>query len=71
MPPQLARMDAEDLIASIFPDQLACAENLAGAREIPDHPLVRQTIADCLDEAMDIAGLERLLAASNPATSAS
>ncbi len=62
VPAPLARMDAEDLIAAIFPDQLACAENLAGARDIPDHPLVRQTIADCLSEAMDIAGLERLLA---------
>ncbi|HTV90750.1 MAG TPA: DEAD/DEAH box helicase [Stellaceae bacterium] len=61
VPPPLARMDAEDLIAAIFPDQLACAENLAGAREVPNHPLVRQTIADCLTEAMDIAGLERLL----------
>jgi ATP-dependent Lhr-like helicase len=61
-PPQLARMDAEDLIASIFPDQVACAENLVGEREIPDHPLVRQTIADCLGEAMDLDGLERLLA---------
>ena len=63
VPPPLLRMDAEDLLAAIFPDQIACAENLAGAREIPDHPLVRQTIADCLDEAMDAAGLERLLAA--------
>ncbi|MGH6942450.1 DEAD/DEAH box helicase, partial [Hypericibacter sp.] len=62
VPPQLARMAAEDLIVSVFPDQLACAENLAGEREIPDHPLVSQTIADCLNEAMDIAGLERLLA---------
>ncbi|HLN10760.1 MAG TPA: DEAD/DEAH box helicase, partial [Xanthobacteraceae bacterium] len=62
VPPQLARMDAEDLIGATFPDQLACAENLAGEREIPDHPLVRQTIADCLNEAMDIDGLERLLA---------
>jgi ATP-dependent Lhr-like helicase len=61
VPPPLARMDAEDLISAIFPDQLACAENLAGAREIPDHPLVRQTIGDCLGEVMDIAGLERLL----------
>jgi len=61
VPPPLARMDAEDLLAAIFPDQIACAENLAGAREIPDHPLVRQTIADCLDEAMDASGLERLL----------
>ena len=63
VPPQLVRMDAEDLISAIFPDQLACAENLSGEREIPDHPLVRQTIADCLDEAMDIDGFERLLAA--------
>ncbi|HVC57357.1 MAG TPA: DEAD/DEAH box helicase [Stellaceae bacterium] len=62
VPPPLARMDAEDLIAAIFPDQLACAENLTGARDIPDHPLVNQTIADCLGEAMDLAGLERLLA---------
>jgi ATP-dependent helicase Lhr and Lhr-like helicase len=61
VPPQLARMNAEDLVAAIFPDQIACAENVAGEREIPDHPLVRQTIADCLEEAMDIVGLERLL----------
>jgi ATP-dependent Lhr-like helicase len=59
--PQLARMGAEDLITAVFPDQIACAENLVGEREIPDHPLVRQTIADCLNDAMDIAGLERLL----------
>jgi ATP-dependent helicase Lhr and Lhr-like helicase len=61
VPPQLARMAAEDLIASIFPDQVACAENLVGEREIPDHPLVRQTLADCLGEAMDLDGLTRLL----------
>jgi ATP-dependent Lhr-like helicase len=61
VPAPLARMDAEDLIAAVFPDQLACAENLAGEREVPDHPLVRQTIADCLDDAMDVAGFERLL----------
>ena len=62
VPPQLMRMEAEDLVAAIFPDQLACAENIAGGeREIPDHPLVSQTIRDCLSEAMDIAGLERLL----------
>ena len=62
VPPQLARMGAEDLIGSVFPDQIACAENLAGDREVPDHPLVRQAIGDCLNEAMDLAGLERLLA---------
>jgi len=61
VPPQLSRMAAEDLIAAVFPDQIACAENLTGEREIPDHPLVRQTIDDCLTEAMDLAGLQRLL----------
>ena len=40
VPPQLARMGAEDLVASVFPDQIACAENLSGEREVPDHPLV-------------------------------
>ena len=59
--PQLARMEAEDLVATVFPDQIGCAENLVGEREIPDHPLTNQTIADCLHEAMDIVGLERLL----------
>jgi ATP-dependent Lhr-like helicase len=62
VPPQLMRMMAEDLVGTIFPDQVACAENLVGEREVPDHPLVAQTISDCLNEAMDIAGLERVLA---------
>jgi ATP-dependent Lhr-like helicase len=59
--PQLARMAAEDLLASVFPDQVACAENLPGELEIPDHPLIRQAIRDCLEEAMDIEGFEQLL----------
>ena len=61
VPAPLQRMRAEDLIAAVFPDQIACAENLSGPREIPDHPLVRQVIHDCLHEAMDIDGLEQLL----------
>lgn len=61
LPPPLRRMAAEDLVALLFPDQLACQENVQGEREIPDHPLVNQTIHDCLYEAMDIDGLERLL----------
>ncbi|MBV9287087.1 MAG: DEAD/DEAH box helicase [Hyphomicrobiales bacterium] len=61
VPPQYLRMQAEDLIAAVFPDQIACAENLAGEREIPDHPLTNQAIFDCLHEAMDVEGLERLL----------
>lgn len=61
--PQLQRMKSEDLLASVFPDQVACAENLVGEREIPDHPLVAQTLHDCLYEAMDAAGWLRLLRA--------
>ena len=54
-------VEAEDLLANVFPDQVACGENLVGDREVPDHPLVSQTIADCLHEAMDIDGLENVL----------
>ncbi|HVH83864.1 MAG TPA: DEAD/DEAH box helicase, partial [Steroidobacteraceae bacterium] len=61
VPAPLQRMAAEDLLTAVFPDQVACAENLSGELEIPDHPLVRQAIRDCLEEAMDIEGLERLL----------
>src|SRR5215213_5331022 len=62
IPAQLQRMDAEDLLTAVFPDQVACAENLnVGEREIPSHPLVDQTVKDCLEEAMDVDGLERLL----------
>jgi ATP-dependent Lhr-like helicase len=61
VPPQIQRMRAEDLLATIFPDQVACGENIVGDREVPDHPLVRQTVDDCLHEAMDVDGLERLL----------
>lgn len=59
--PYLQRMIADDLLALAFPDQVACAENLSGPREVPDHPLVAQTLVDCLEEAMDVRGLERLL----------
>jgi ATP-dependent Lhr-like helicase len=61
IPPQLQRMEAEDLLAAVFPDQVACGENIVGDREIPAHPLVAETIRDCLEEAMDINGLEALL----------
>ncbi|WP_077728864.1 DEAD/DEAH box helicase [Methylocaldum sp. 14B] len=53
-PPYLLRMQAEDLVTCVFPDQLACFENIVGDREVPDHPLVNQTVHDCLTEAMDI-----------------
>ncbi|HEX6708323.1 MAG TPA: DEAD/DEAH box helicase [Albitalea sp.] len=61
VPPQFQRSDAQDLLTVVFPDQQACAENLPGAREIPDHPLVVQTLRDCLHETMDVDGFVRLL----------
>jgi len=59
--PKFQRMNADDLLAVCFPDQVACAENVGAQREIPDHPLVQQTIHDCLHEAMDLPGLIALL----------
>jgi ATP-dependent Lhr-like helicase len=59
--PQLQRMKSEDLIATVFPDQIACLENIVGEREVPDHPLIEQTLDDCLHEAMDANGWLKLL----------
>ena len=61
MPPPLQRMLADDLLAAVFPDAAACLENIPGDRQMPDHPLVAQTVRDCLEEAMDFAGLAALL----------
>jgi len=51
--PQLQRMRSEDLLTSVFPEQAACLENVVGERELPRHPLVDQTVDDCLHDAMD------------------
>jgi len=59
--PQLQRMKSEDLIATVFPDQIACLENVVGERDVPDHPLIEQTLDDCLHEAMDAEGWLTLL----------
>jgi ATP-dependent Lhr-like helicase len=61
VPPPIQRMRTDDLLASVFPDQAACAENLTGEIRIPDHPLVNETIDNCLHEAMDLDGLKDLL----------
>jgi len=61
VPPQLQRMKSEDLLATVFPDQVACLENIVGERQVPDHPLVAQTLDDCLHEAMDTEGWLELL----------
>ncbi len=61
VPPPIQRMRSDDLLAAVFPDQIACPENLTGEIRIPDHPLVKETIDNCLHEAMDLDGLTELL----------
>ncbi|MGC2651062.1 MAG: DEAD/DEAH box helicase [Candidatus Cybelea sp.] len=61
VPPQLIRMRADDLVAAVFPDQAACPENLTGPINIPDHVLVRETLSNCLHEAMDLDGFLEIL----------
>ncbi len=59
--PHLVKMRAADTLSVVFPHAQACPENLGGEREIPDHPLVFETIRDCLVEAMDCEGLQALI----------
>src|ERR1700723_3048588 len=59
--PYIQRMRADDLLAGVFPEALACQENIEGEIEIPDHPLIREVMKDVLTEAMDIEGLQRVL----------
>jgi ATP-dependent Lhr-like helicase len=61
VPAPLQRMRADDLLAAAFPDAAACLENIPGDRQIPDHPLVNQTVRDCLEEAMDLPRLSAIL----------
>lgn len=61
VPAPIQRMRSDDLLAATFPDQAACPENLTGPPRIPDHPLVRETIRNCLHEAMDLNGLVAVL----------
>jgi ATP-dependent Lhr-like helicase len=61
VPNQLQRMFSEDVLQAVFPDAVACQDNLEGEREIPDHPLVNQALRDALEEAVDAQGLERQL----------
>src|SRR5438445_9984530 len=61
VPNQLQRMYAEGLLQSVCPDAAACLDNLQGAREVPQHPLVQQALRDSLEEALDLRGLVRQL----------
>ena len=61
VPVALQRMRAEDLLGAVFPEQTMCQDNRVGPVEIPDHPLVNETLRDCLQEAMDLEGLREVL----------
>ncbi len=63
VPPQIQRMRSDDLLAAVFPEALACQENIIGDIKIPDHPLVGEAMKETLTEAMDIEGLAELLRA--------
>ena len=60
-PPPLQRMEADDVMAAVFPQAAACQENVTGPIEIPDHLLVRQTMHDTLHEALDADAFVALL----------
>ena len=63
VPAPLLRMRSDDLLAAVFPAQAACQDNAPpGDIDIPDHPLVFETLRDCLREALDVDGLRHLLA---------
>ena len=63
VPAPIQRMRSDDLRAAVFPAQVACQDNAApGDIEVPDHPLVFETLRDCLTEAMDVDGLRAVLA---------
>ncbi len=58
VPPNIQRMLADDLLAAVFPDAAACQDNLGGRDiELPNHPLIDETMKDALTAALDIEGL--------------
>lgn len=61
VPPALQRFRAEDMLTAVFPKLTGCQENIVGDHEIPDHPLMKQTVDDCMFEALDIDGLINVL----------
>jgi ATP-dependent Lhr-like helicase len=61
VPPNIQRMRADDLLAAVFPEALACPENLEGEIVLSDHPLIRETMKDVLTEALDLDGLQHVL----------
>jgi ATP-dependent Lhr-like helicase len=70
VPPPLLRMRSDDLLASVFPAQVGCQDNRGVGEHVepPDHPLVNETMRDCLTELMDVEGLGRVLGALRDGT---
>ena len=56
-------MKAEDLLGAVFPDAAGLPGQFVSerTRQIPDHPLVNETLRDCFTEAMDLDGLTAVL----------
>ncbi len=67
-PPPIQRMEADDLMAALFPGAAACQENVTGPIEVPDHPVVAQTVHDTLTEGLDVDGLRQLWRAIDDGT---
>jgi ATP-dependent Lhr-like helicase len=61
VPPPLQRFRADDLLTAVFPRLTGCQEEHTGDIELPDHPLINQTMHDCLTELMDIENLKLIL----------
>jgi ATP-dependent Lhr-like helicase len=61
VPPHLQRFRAEDLLTAVFPQSTQCVEHIQGDIEFPSHPLIQQTLKDCLTEALDIDRFEGVL----------
>ncbi len=61
VPPQIQRMRAEDLLATVFPQAAACQDNIDGDIVVPEHPLINEVMKDVLTEAMDLEGLTKLI----------
>src|SRR5262249_29159006 len=61
VPAPLMRMRTDDLLTGVFPMAVACQDNVAGPIELPEHPLIDETMRDCLTDAMDRDGLVALL----------
>ena len=60
-PDGVATHARRNLLAAVFPQQVACQDNNPGPIEIPGHPLIDETLRDCLYEAMDLTGLKEVL----------